>query len=246
MNFFDALFLGFVQGMAEFLPVSSSGHLVIIQSLLPNFTQPGVLFDVILHFGTLLAILYYFRKKLINYINFNYLMLLLIGTIPAALVGFLFKGNIEALFKSTKLVGIALLVTGTMNLFVDKLQTTVDKITNKNSLIIGIFQAVAVIPGVSRSGSTIFASVLQKINKAKAAEFSFILSIPAVFGANILEIVSHSSSLGKNPIQYLAGFLSAFFFGVVAIRLIFRVIATRHFEYFAYYCYAVGILALLI
>jgi undecaprenyl-diphosphatase len=245
MNLLNAIFLGFIQGMAEFLPISSSGHLVIIQSLLPNFTQPGVLFDVILHFGTLMAILYFFRKKLLSYININYLTLLIIGTIPAVLLGLLFKDSIEALFKSTKLVGVALLATGALNLFVDRLKTKTDKITNKNSLIIGIFQAVAIIPGISRSGSTIFASVAQKINKANAAEFSFILSIPAVLGANFLEIASHPSGLETNPIQYLLGFLSAFFFGVLAIRLVFKVITTKHFEYFAYYCFVVGVLTLL-
>jgi len=191
MNFLFAAFLGIIQGLTEFLPVSSSGHLVIAQKLIPSFTQPGILFDVILHFGTLFSVLFFFRKKLLSYLNIKYLTILALGTLPAVVVRLLFKSQIETLFHSVRVVGFALLLTGTMNLLTDKIKSKDQRLTTKNSFLVGLAQAVAIIPGISRSGSTIFAGVAKGIDKKKAAEFSFILSIPAILGANILEIFSH-------------------------------------------------------
>jgi undecaprenyl-diphosphatase len=246
MNVITSILLGVIQGLTEFLPVSSSGHLVIIQSFIPGFSQPGVLFDVILHFGTLFSILFFFRGKLLSYINIKFIVLLVLGTIPAVVVGFLFKDKIESLFRSVKLVGFALLVTAFANFYIDKLKTTTKKITAGNAFVTGLFQALAIVPGVSRSGLTIFASVFQKINKKKSAEFSFILSLPAVLGANMLEIMSNPSSLSGNAVSFLAGFIASFMAGVVAIRIVFEVIQNRRFEYFAYYCFIIGVLAIVL
>jgi undecaprenyl-diphosphatase len=245
MNPVNVILLGIVQGLTEFLPISSSGHLVIIQNFLPGFSQPGILLNVILHFGTLFSVGFFFRRKLFSYFNTRYLTLLIIGTLPAAVVGLLFKGQIEALFQSVRVVGWALLVTGVLNLLTDKFKTKTDVITNKNALLTGIVQAVAIIPGVSRSGSTIFASVVQGISKKEAAEFSFILSVPAVLGANILEMASSGDVLTGSYSLYILGFLASFVVGYIAIGLVFKLISSKHFEYFAYYCFALGLLTMI-
>ena len=123
MELWYAILLGVIQGFTEFLPVSSSGHLVIVQSVLPGFTQPGALFDVVLHLGTLFAVLVFYYKDIIN-IKAKYLYLLVLATVPVVIIGFVFQEYIEVLFVSTKVVGIALIFTGIMNLLVDKLKTT--------------------------------------------------------------------------------------------------------------------------
>ena len=245
MNFLAALVLGVVQGLAEFLPISSSGHLVLAQSLIPGFSQPGVVFDVILHFGTLLSVLVFFRKKLHIFLNIRFIGLLVVATLPVALIGLLFKDQVEGMFTSVRVVGFALLITGTMNLWVDRLETKKTGLNSRNAFITGIFQAIAIIPGISRSGSTIFASAVQGISKREAAEFSFILSVPAVLGANILEIIANSQQVSGSYFPYFVGFLSAFITGILAIKLVFKVISGKHFEYFAYYCFIVGFLTIL-
>jgi len=245
MNPIGVILLGIVQGLTEFLPVSSSGHLVIIQSFLPGFSQPGILLDVVLHFGTLFSVAFFFRKKLLSYFNTRYLTLLVIGTLPAVVIGLLFKNQIEAFFQGVRVVGWALLVTGALNLLTDKFKTKTDVITKKNALLTGIVQAVAIIPGVSRSGSTIFASVAQGISKKEAAEFSFILSVPAVLGANILEMATSGDVLTGSYPLYILGFLVSFVAGYIAISLVFKLISSKHFEYFAYYCFALGLLTII-
>ena len=246
MNFLFAAFLGIIQGLTEFLPVSSSGHLVIAQKLIPSFTQPGILFDVILHFGTLFSVLFFFRKKLLSYLNIKYLTLLALGTLPAVVVGLLFKSQIETLFNSVRVVGYALLLTGTMNLLTDKIKSKDQRLTTKNSFLVGLAQAVAIIPGISRSGSTIFAGVVQGIDKKKAAEFSFILSIPAILGANILEIFSHGLGGNFEPLAYFSGFVVSALVGYFSIKVVFSAISSKKFKYFGIYCILLGTIILLL
>jgi len=245
MNIITSIFLGFLQGLTEFLPVSSSGHLVLVQSLLPGFTQVGVLFDVFLHFGTLFAVLVFFRKEILK-LPPKYYLYLALGTIPAAFIGYFFKSQLESLFTSTKLVGFALLATGLVNLLTDKIESTGKKLSFKNSFITGVAQAIAIIPGISRSGTTIFASVAQGVDKKSAAKFSFLLSIPAVLGANILEFATHGVSEIGNYTFYLTGFVFSFISGLLAIYLVFKFLTQRKFKIFAYYCFIVGILAILL
>lgn len=245
MNIISSIFLGILQGLTEFLPVSSSGHLVLAQSIIPGFVQPGVLFDVVLHAGTLFAIVFYFRKNLFKLLK-KYFWLLVIGTIPAGLVGFFLSSGIEALFESTKVVGFALLLTGIFNLLTDKAKPSKENITKKQSLLIGTFQALAIIPGVSRSGSTIFAGVQSGTKAKKAAEFSFILSLPAVFGATVLELMKHGANTATSTPIYIVGFIAAFISGFIAIKLIFKILEEKRFELFAYYCFILGALAILI
>ncbi len=245
MNIFYGVLLGLVQGFTEFLPVSSSGHLVLVQSLLPQFKQPGVLLDVILHVGTAAAILVYFRWEIIK-LTFSDIKYLIIGSIPAAFVGILFQSFIEELFLSTFAVGVALLFTAVMNFLTDRSQARREKMNYIDALIIGIGQAVAVVPGISRSGATIFAGTSMGVDRKKAAQFSFLLSIPAIFGAALIQLFSHSDSNTLPIIFYLLGFVTAFFSGLVAIALVFRLLTQKKFIYFSIYAFLVGIIAILL
>lgn len=245
MNIFWAAFLGILQGLTEFLPISSSGHLVLVQSFIPGFSQPGVLLDVVLHLGTLFSIIYYYRRRIVK-LKLNYIYLIIIGTIPVVLIGFLFQDYIEMFFGSVKLVGIALIVTGIINLLTDRAVSRSVKVKYKESILIGFAQALALIPGISRSGSTISAGSNLGIDKRKAAEFSFLLSIPAILGASVLQIASYGSDGLGNMTYYIAGFFAAFITGVFAINLVLRSLKARNFKYFAVYCFIVGGIALLI
>src|SRR3989344_4983883 len=157
MNYFWALFLGIIQGLTEFLPVSSSGHLAIAQSIIPNFKQPGVLFDVSLHLATTFAVVIYFRKKLktILFSDRKYIGFLIVGSIPAALIGILFSDLLETMFLNVAAVAWQLLLTGVICILIDKLREKKDDLSVKNSFLIGCAQALAIIPGISRSASTI-------------------------------------------------------------------------------------------
>ena len=248
----QAIFLGIIQGLTEFLPVSSSGHLVIAQSLLPNFSQPGVLFDVILHGGTLLAVVVYFRKNILS-LNSRMIILLILGSIPAGLAGFFFKDFFEALFLNPRLVAIALLFTGVMNWLVDgkKLKVKSEKSKSKGKLkwkdamIVGVFQALAIIPGISRSGSTIFAGVFCGISRTEAATFSFLLSIPAVGGAILLQLTDYAGS-SISYSSYFAGWLAALVVGYISIGILMKLLRERRFRIFAIYCWVAGLTTLVL
>lgn len=234
--------MGIIQGITEFLPVSSSGHLVIIQSLIPGFSQPGVLFDVYLHFGSLLAVLLFYYKRILK-LEINYLVIIILASIPAAILGFILKDYIDLIFQSTKLVGGALIVTGVMNLKVDSNKESDVKINKKNGFIIGLFQAFAILPGISRSGSTIFAGTLLGLKREKAAEFSFLLSIPAILGANILEIFKNRSEVLIN-INYIVGIICSLAFSFICIKIMLNILIKRKLKYFGYYCILLGIIGL--
>lgn len=215
---------------------------MIAQSFLPNFSQPGVLFDVTLHMGTLFAVLWYFRAQILK-LKKEMLFLLIIGTVPAGLVGVLFADFLEGLFSNPRMVGFALLATGAMNWMVDRAnnkQQTTKGITWTDALFVGVFQAVAIIPGISRSGSTIFAGVFAGIKREDAAVFSFLLSVPAVLGAMALQILSHGPANGVDIPLYLVGVVVAFIVGYFSIGVLMQFLARRCFRVFAIYCLIVG------
>jgi len=245
VDLLSSIFLGILQGLTEFFPVSSSGHLVIAQGLIPNFTQEGVLFDVFLHAGTVLAVLYYFRKTILK-ITPKYLSFLLIGTIPAGLAGLFFSTPIEILFGKLSFVGFALIFTAILNFLTDRLNVKKQKMSIKNSLLVGLAQAIAIIPGISRSGSTIFAGTGLGLKREKAAEFSFLLSVPAIIGANILQFFKYGPDGMGNMGIYMAGFLAAFFSGILAINLVLRFLLSSRFKIFAVYCLIIGVSVLLL
>lgn len=243
MNNLSALILGLIQGFSEFLPISSSGHLVIAQSVL-GFKQSGVVFDTILHAGTTAAVLWFYRDYL-RKIDLKMIILLLIGTIPAGIVGVLFSSQIESLFSSVKIVGFALLVTAVMNYVTDKQSGMREGIDKFDAIIVGIAQSVAIIPGISRSGSTIFAATQMNIDRKSAARFSFLLSIPAIVGANALEIMKHGVGDGTPVSVYVIGFLAAFASGLLAIHFVIELLIGKKFKYFGLYAAIVGVIAII-
>ena len=245
MNIFWAVFLGIVQGLTEFIPVSSSGHLVLFQNLIPGFNQPGILFDVILHLATLTAVFYFFRKTLMM-ISKKYILLLVVGTIPAALAGYFFHKQFVALFGSINALGIEFLITGLLNMLVDSAKTVKKTISLPDSFAIGIAQAIAIIPGISRSGATIFTGVKLGIDREKVAEFSFLLSIPAILGANILQLIDYQSDAIIHPSYYLVGFMSALITGYLSIGVVYKFIRERKFRLFGVYCILLGFLTIIV
>lgn len=244
MDTFSSIVLGVVQGLTEFIPVSSSGHLVIAQKLLPNFSQQGIVFDVFLHLGTLLAVFVYFRKKIISLLEDpHYLVILFVGTIPAVVVGFLFKDYLESSYKLGGIfLGIQFLITSLFCFLTDKKTGTRTNITIKDSWVIGLSQAFAILPAVSRSGATIFTAVTRGIKNKEAAEYSFLLSIPAILGANILEIISHQDQVFPLSNAYGIGFLVSFLTGMFSIYVTIRFLYKKMFKVFAVYTLALGVL----
>ena len=239
MNIFTSALLGVVQGLTEFLPVSSSGHLVIVQSMIPGFSQPGVLFDAVLHAGTLSAIVYYFRKEILK-LKAKYLYYIVVGTIPVVIIGYLFRPLAETFFTNLRLVGAALMITGVINLLIDRAWKKRGDLNEKKSLVVGVAQAFSIIPGISRSASTIFAGVGMGLDRKKAAQYSFLLSIPAIIGANIVQFYFYGFSGVENISYYIIGFLASFITGVFAIGLVLKLLVKKKFTYFAYYCFIVG------
>lgn len=245
MNPIQAAGLGILQGLTEFLPISSSGHLVLVQSLLPGFSQPGVLFDTSLHLGTMLAVFAFLWRQILR-LDRKMLGLLLLASLPAGLVGVLFQSGFEALFLAPKAVGFALIFTGAANFLVDRFPKGRKEIGIADTLLIGIAQAAAIIPGISRSGATIFAAVFRGVSRREAATFSFLLSVPAIAGAAGWQLLSHSPSLSQiNLLNYALGIGFAGAAGYLSIALVFRLLLAKNFTTFALYCFLLGGLAIL-
>jgi undecaprenyl-diphosphatase len=168
------------------------------------------------------------------------------GTVPVIFVGLAFRVQIEEIFNNLKFVGIALVITGILNFLTDQAKEIKKEISVKNSFLIGIAQAIAIIPGISRSGSTIFASTSLGIKKEKAAEFSFLLSIPAVLGANLLEFIHYKNFAFVNLWFYVSGFIFAFISGIIAINLALKLLKNKGFKIFSYYCLIVGLVVFIL
>jgi len=253
MTYFDALLLGILQGLTEFLPVSSSGHLVLAQAIL-GVKQPGVAFEVLLHLGTLLAVLIYFRSQLTLLVRsiFDANMkrertivgYLVIGTIPAGLAGLFFKDFFERAFSNPAMTSLMLLVTGLVLLSTRFFKRGNRRVSILSAIIMGIGQAVAILPGISRSGTTIAAGMISGVRPSEAAEFSFLLAIPAILGAAALkskEMLTLTSDLLG---QYLVGAVFSFLFGLVAVYVVLAVVKRGKLDYLAYYCFAAGAVGL--
>lgn len=267
MDIVQAIILGIVQGLTEFLPVSSSAHLVFMTDIL--HLPQNVAFDTVLHLGTLVAVVGYFWKDVVKIISsfissildifrgkfkeglkeepFKKLSwLIIIGTIPAGLVGILFKNQFEALFNSIFYVGIFLIITGILLWAAERVKPgdkDVKDMTLKNAVVIGIFQAIAIAPGISRSGATISAGLFSGLNRELAARFSFLLSIPAILGAALVQM-KDISTFDASTTVLIAGFLAAAIFGYLAIKLLLKIIKERTLMIFAYYCWIVGIISI--
>lgn len=264
MSVADAIILGIVQGASEFLPISSSGHLVIVQQLLGIDLESGplVAFDVCLHLGTLLAVLVALRKEVWMIISGVFCpekdasptnssavgrklaWLIILGTIPAVIVGFAFKDFFESLFSSRLPVGIALIATGFI-LFATRWMKRCDvgmaRMPLWNAIVVGCAQALAIFPGISRSGSTISAGLFCRLDRGLAAKFSFLLAIPAIGGAAILQFDNLRHLTAASVLPTIVGTLVAFLVGYAAVRWMLVIVRGNRFSAFAYYCWAVGV-----
>jgi len=262
MTTIETIFLGIIQGLTEFLPVSSSGHLVVFRNLL-GFREPELLLDTALHFGTLMAVCIYFRSDLRQMAEelWDFLskskdpgfkpgphaalaLMVGVGTIPTALIGLIFKEPLESLFGSVTIVGIMLVVTGLIvgiTRFVPLNYGKKDRLSIAIASVVGVAQGLAIMPGISRSGSTIVCGLLLGLNRDLAGRFSFLLSIPAIIGAVVLQLdMAAITRVGAIPL--ILGFLSSAGVGFLALKILMRMIQKGHFYYFAPYCWAIGIL----
>lgn len=249
-----AMWLGVVQGLTEFLPVSSSGHLVITQHFMSDFEQPGLLFDVVLHLGTLGAVLVYLRREVglvlsglkpgsMGTPGRRLITLMVLGTIPAVIAALLFKDAIEASFEELSVVGISLALTGVWLLLTSRVSTgtrTIEQINVNDALFVGLCQSVALVPGISRSGATIGAGLTRGLAHGTAARFSFLLSIPAILGAAVFNLKDAALVSSDAWIGYAAGFVTAFAIGYVAISIVIKFLESQKFHLFGYYCLLAG------
>ena len=260
MDLIDSIILGVVQGLTEFLPVSSSGHLELGKALLGDDSIPedSLVFTVVLHFATALSTLIIFRKDIVTLItallkfewneDTQFIVKIMISMLPAGFIGLLFESELEALFgNNIRLVGLMLIFTAVLLFMADRAKKTTKKVGFWDAFIIGISQAVAMLPGISRSGATISTSVLLGNDKSKAARFSFLMVIPLIFGKIAKDLLSGDLSYTTENFGSLsAGFIAAFLAGLFACKLMIRLVKNSQLKYFAYYCFVVGALAVIL
>lgn len=255
MEIIKVVLLGIIQGLTEFLPVSSSGHLVLFQSLF-GIEYDQLTLEVFLHFGTLLPIIIIFRKDIIDIILFKkekrqLTWLIIIGMIPTGLIGFFLKDFFAGLYSSVSLVGFMLLITGLLLYLAERLghnRKSLAEMNGVNAGLVGIAQGIAIIPGISRSGITIVAALLQGLDRESAARYSFLLSIPVIFGAGLLETkdVLASGLEGLSWLMLAAGTAAAAISGYFAIKYLLHILRKGRLSIFSYYCWTIGLLILLL
>lgn len=257
MSWLNVLILALVQGITEFLPVSSSGHLVVFQSLL-DFKESPVPFDVILHVGTLIAVLIFFKDDLWQLFrgllrkdknSISVIILIFLGTIPSVIFGFLLEKQIGATFNSLKINGWLFLLNALLlfsTLLFPKATRQLSQLGWKDALVVGLFQAISILPAISRSGATITAGLWRKIDQRAAFRFSFYLSIPAILGALVLQLPKLDMSLSGNWQQYLVGMIVAGVSGFFSLKLLESVLKSAKFYWFGFYCLILGLILLFI
>ena len=240
------ILLGIVQGLTEFLPVSSSGHLVILQKIL-GIDANQIAISVILHLGTLLAVIIFFRKDILSLLkNPRLLGLAFIAVVITGLIGVSAKDFFEGLFSSAKAVGIAWLFTGLILISTKRLtRLDRDKLQLKDALVLGLAQSLAIVPGISRSGITISALFYRKIERKLAFTFSFLVSIPVILGAAVLEARKLEAVPNGDIKNLVAGFVFSFLTGLLALLLLKLVINKAKFHYFGYYCLFMALVTLI-
>lgn len=286
MNFLYAIFMGIIQGLTEFLPVSSSGHLAIFQHLFGLKADTGILFESLLHLGTLVAVCIVFwkdvknlvlhgfaligdaclygwqwvnckvkhepfkKRRLINNAYRKFALLIIVTSIPTALLGLALKKVIDSASTVLVIPGICLVVTAIILLLVDGREGGRKKAkatTYKDAALIGVAQGIATLPGISRSGSTIAACLFLGVDRSFAVKYSFLASVPAIVGANILEIggiIAEPVSAGL-LISYIVGMIVAGAVGYVCIKVMINIVKKSRYQYFAYYCAVIGIISII-
>lgn len=269
MEILKSIILGIVQGLSEFLPISSSGHLVLFEEIL-NFKQSGIAFEVFVHFGTLIAVLIAFRKDIwkmvvllpalpkfiFNGVRINdsddehnaLAFFIIIGSIPAAVIGILFENQIESLFDSPILVLVALFITGVIVWSSKYPKETRPFMNSFHAFLIGIAQAFAIIPGISRSGSTILTALWLGIKRETAARFSFLLSIPVIFGASLIKFkdLMETPPPSDQILNLIVGSIAALISGYFAIILLLDIVRKQKLEWFGIYCIVISVVGLVI
>lgn len=261
MNILEALILGIVQGLTEFLPVSSSGHIELGKAILRTNTADNLLFSIIVHGATALSTIIVFRKTIVELIkgvfefknneSVQYVFKIIISMIPVGVVGILFEEKLEALFTGNVLfVGLMLLITGTLLTFSYFSKNTSKDISMGRAIIIGLAQTIAILPGISRSGATISTALMLGVDKEKATRFSFLMVLPPIIGATLLKLKDYleepaiSGSIGS--VALTVGFLAAFLSGLVACTWMIQIVKRGKLIYFAYYCFVIGIISIIL
>ncbi|GAA4234687.1 undecaprenyl-diphosphate phosphatase [Postechiella marina] len=259
MDIIDAIILGIIQGLTEFLPVSSSGHLELGKAILGDNSVPeeSLLFTVVLHFATALSTIVIFRKDILDLLkgalkfkwndDLQFISKIGISMIPAVVVGLFFEEQLEALFGGNiLLVGCMLIITAILLFLADKAKDTNKKVSFKNAFVIGISQAIAMLPGISRSGATISTSVLLGNDKTKAARFSFLMVVPLIFGKIAKDVLSGDINYNSGNFTALSiGFVAAFVAGLFACTWMISLVKKSKLSYFAIYCVVVGLIAVI-
>jgi len=261
MNLFDVVVLGIIQGLTEFLPISSSGHLVIGQSVL-GMTEPGVSLEIWLHVGTLVAVVVYFHRRLLAMAeavvttaktpesaeNRRFLWGIIIGTLPAVAAVILLRGYFEQAFDRPRLASLMLVVTGLILLMTYLASDRGKPVGPLRSIAIGIAQAAAILPGISRSGTTIACAMFLGIKPPRAAEFSFLLAVPAIAGAFVYDLLMSpaSAAVPGHAQLYFVGALAAFAVGMLAIHLLLKIIDSGRFYLFGVYCLVAGVISFIL
>jgi undecaprenyl-diphosphatase len=236
MSYLQGLILAFVQGISEFLPISSKGHLNLVQHLLG--LQSSLAFDIFLNTATLISVIFFFRKQIGYFIkNLSYII---VGTIPAIFFGFILKHRLENIFSNPKILPYLFMITGLMLISTKFIKLKDKKLNYKTALIIGLFQSAALFPGISRSGSTIFAGLLMGLSPVSAFNFSFSLFIPASIGALVLDAKDVALSGAFTPV-YLFSFIIAAIVGVLALTILKKVLSGGKFWYFGIYLLALSL-----
>lgn len=259
MGIIETIILGIIQGLTEFLPVSSSGHLELAKALFGGevIGEESMMTTVVLHFATALSTIVVFRKDVVTIFGglfqfknneaFNFSMKIILSMVPAALIGFFLDDFIETFFDSQiLLVGIMLFVTGGLLFLADRAKQTNLNVSYPKAFIIGIAQAIAILPGISRSGATIGASVILGIDRQKAARFSFLMVVPLILGKMAKDILDGAFASDKVPFFELSlGFIAAFITGLAACTWMIRLVKRSKLSWFSYYCFIVGGIAII-
>ena len=259
MDFLIALVLGIVQGLTEFLPVSSSGHLEIIKGIFSTNFNPkeSLIMTVVLHFATALSTIFIFRKDIIQIISGvfskksskerSFSLKIVVSMIPAGLIGVFFNDIIESLFDAQLvLVGFMLIITGILLFFADRAKPTNNVISISQSFLIGIAQAIAILPGISRSGATIATAVILGLDKTSSAKFSFLMVVPLIFGKVAKDLIDGnilSEEINLGPLTL--GFFAAFFTGLFACKWMIGIVKSSKLKYFSYYCFIVAAITII-
>lgn len=258
MSYLEAIILGLIQGLTEFLPVSSSGHLELAKALFGDNSLPeeSLTFTVILHFATALSTLIVFRSEVLQILRglfqfkwndeMIFSLKIILSMVPAVIIGLLFEEQLESFFGGKiLLVGFMLLVTALLLLLADKAKNTTKNVSYSNALVVGVSQAIAMLPGISRSGATISTSVLLGIDRTKAARFSFLMVVPLIFGKVAKDIMGgHVNFESAQFGQMTLGFIAAFLSGLFACTWMITLVKKSKLSYFAIYCAIIGLIAI--